>query len=123
MGNRTAACGCTRRRPRSPGTPFFLYVAPHAPHLPSTPAPWYANHPIGTLKPPRTPHYNYSGTDHHALIANQPILTDADAAGIASEFSKRLRSLVSVDDIVEAMCDYLESAGELNNTFIFYTSE
>jgi N-acetylglucosamine-6-sulfatase len=62
--------------------PFFAYVAPHAPHLPATPAPWYMDHPIGQLTAPITLNYNYSATDHHPLIANQPIMTDNDVASV-----------------------------------------
>lgn len=40
---------------------YALGAGPHAPHLPSTPAPWYADHPIGLNEAPRdTPYYNYS---------------------------------------------------------------
>jgi hypothetical protein len=35
--------------------PFFAWVGPHAPHLPSTPAPWYADHPIGLNQVRYTP--------------------------------------------------------------------
>ena len=54
---------------------------------------------------------------------NEAIINAKDAAGINSEYSKRLRSLVSVDDIVEAVCAFLDSKGELERTWIFYTSE
>ena len=47
--------------------PFFLYVGPHAPHLPATPAPWYMNEYSG-LKAPQTPNYNASASDHHYLL-------------------------------------------------------
>ena len=36
--------------------PFFAWVGPHAPHLPSTPAPWYADHPVGARTPPHEPY-------------------------------------------------------------------
>ena len=32
------------------------------------------------------PRYNYSATDHHKLIAVQPILSDQDAQGIDAEY-------------------------------------
>ena len=41
----------------SGGPPFFAYVAPHAPHLPSTPAPWYADAPFPPAAP-RTHSWN-----------------------------------------------------------------
>ena len=123
IGNKTLAWlkDVVGRGPTHP--PFFAFVAPHAPHLPSTPAPWYADHPIGKLTAPITPHYNYSGLDHHPLIANQPILNAADAAGINDEYASRMRSLLSVDDLVADVADYLRSVGELDNTYIFYSSD
>ena len=48
--------------------PFYAWIGPHAPHLPSTPAPWYADHPIGLLKPPRDdvdPRYSWLGLYFH----------------------------------------------------------
>ena len=33
--------------------------------------------------------YNYSGVDHHPLVAGQPILDAADAQAIDAEYSKR----------------------------------
>ena len=32
-------------------TPFFAYVAVHAPHVPATPAPWYNNSLPGNTAP------------------------------------------------------------------------
>ena len=81
--------------------PFFAYLGVKAPHGPATPADWYLDHPVGSIPAPRdTPYYNYSALDHHDLLANQPILDEKDAAGIDTEYSKRLRSLVAVDDII-----------------------
>lgn len=103
--------------------PFYAWIGPHAPHLPSTPAPWYENHPIGLLKAPRTVHYNYSALDHHPLVAQQPILDAADAASIDNEYSMRMRTLVSVDDIVVALHNLLVSYGEWDNTYFLFSSD
>lgn len=102
--------------------PFYAWIGPHAPHLPSTPAPWYEDHPIGLLKAPRTVHYNYSATDHHPLVAQQPILTDKDASSIDQEYSMRMRSLLSVDDLVVALHALLEEFNEWDNTYFFFSS-
>ena len=39
------------------------------------------------------------------------------------EHAKRLRSLISVDDIVVALKDYLEEIGEWDNTYLMFTSD
>jgi hypothetical protein len=103
--------------------PFFAWIGPHAPHLPSTPAPWYTDHPVGLHTAPRdTPYYNYSALDHHEILANQPIINDADARAIDAEYAKRLRSLLSVDDIVVALHELLTKHNEWHNTFLFVSS-
>lgn len=48
------------------GEPFFAYVAPHAPHVPSTPVAWYTDE-FNSRQAPRTPSFNYSATDHHYM--------------------------------------------------------
>ena len=48
--------------------PFFMYVAPPAPHRPATPAPQY-NTTFAGKPAPRTPSYGYMGDDKHWLIS------------------------------------------------------
>ena len=104
--------------------PFFAWIGPHAPHLPATPAPWYAQHPIGQLRAPRgDPWYNYSGADHHRLVAEQPVLSAADAQGIDAEYAKRMRSLLSVDDMVLALFETLQKYGEWDRTYVAFSSD
>jgi N-acetylglucosamine-6-sulfatase len=106
--------------------PFFAYLGPHAPHLPSTPAPWYANHPIYNTPVPKAVYYNYSGVGKHAFgnlsslaVQNRII----DAAGIADEHGRRLQTLLSVDDIVDALHGYLVSVNEWDTTYWLQTSD
>lgn len=114
------ACSCQALRVES------APAGPHAPHLPSTPAPWYAAHPIGLLQAPRSTwskSYNYSAKSHHPLVAGQPILDEDDAAGIDDEYARRMRSLLSVDDFVLGLYELLERAGEWDQTFVVFTSD
>jgi arylsulfatase A-like enzyme len=57
--------------------PFFLYLAPHAPHGMAIPAPWYANLSV-PQSAPRNPSWNHSAPDHHWLIEQQPPLTEKE---------------------------------------------
>ena len=103
--------------------PFWVGIGPHAPHLPSTPAPWYENLWPSGLHAKHTPTYNFSAPDHHWLVAMQPILNQVDAAGIDQEYTNRLRTLFSVDDIISDIAEYLMSIDEWDNTYFFYSSD
>ena len=104
------------------GEPFFAYVAPHAPHVPSTPAPWYMDEFKG-LQAPRTPSYNYSAMDHHYVIRSQQPITGHVANETDSLFQDRWRSLLSVDDITRAIVDTLQQHNALEDTYIVATSD
>ena len=102
--------------------PFFAYVAPHAPHIPATPAPWYRNEFVGG-KAPRTPNYNYSAPDHHYMIRTQPPITSDQEAGVDELFRNRLRTLLSVDDITISLVGLLKDYNQLDNTYFLWTSD
>ena len=104
------------------GKPFFAYIAPHAPHIPATPAPWYQTEFSG-LKAPRTPNYNYSALDHHYVIRSQDGLNATVEEEVDKLFEDRWRTLLSVDDITRALVPLLEEYRELNNTYVIHTSD
>jgi len=107
--------------------PFFMALAPKAPHVASTPAPWYLKGTfIDDLQAPRDPAYNASHEllkDHHWLIAQQPIITEEQGREIDNIFRDRWRSLLSVDDAVVGVINALTEEGVLDNTFMFFTSD
>ena len=107
--------------------PFVVVVAPKAPHVPSTPAPWYKEGTfIDALKAPRTPDYNASSeqlADFHELIANQPPITTEQEGVIDELFRNRWRCLLSVDDAIADMWSTLEELGVADNTYMFSTSD
>jgi len=109
--------------------PFFAYVGPHAPHLPSTPAPWYKDHPIGNTPLPKAVYYNYSGIGKHSfgrpfasLAEQEPSISESDQVSIQSEHGDRLRTLLSVDDVVEGLVNAMPAA-EWANTYFLYCSD
>jgi len=105
------------------GAPFFAYLAPHAPHFPAEPAPWYADAPLPSLVAPRVPSYNNTGIGKHWAITQNAPHGDFTAAGIDLHFRNRQRSLMSFDDYVRDVFATLEAAGVLDNTYVFATSD
>ncbi len=103
--------------------PFFVYLGPHAPHKPSIVAPWYKDHPIGNTPIVKGPYFNYLATGKHAFLPFEPQISPVDLEGIKYEHSLRLRTLLSVDDVVKGIREYLLEVGEWDRTYFIFTSD
>ena len=105
--------------------PFLAVVSWPTPHGPFTPAPW-AKDMYDGLQAPRHPNYNPSDghqEQKHWLIRQQgPIHTHFEHH-LDKTHQKRVESLQSVDEQVGMIVDLLERKGELDNTYIIYTSD
>src|SRR5215218_3016186 len=107
----------------SQGKPFFAYVAPIAPHEPSTPAP-RDQHTFDGLKAPRLPSFNeWDVSDKPSWIRKLPRLTADGITAINKRHEKRVESLQAVDDLVEGVVNELQNSMVLSNTYIFFTSD
>ena len=107
----------------SQGRPFFAYVAPIAPHEPSTPAPRDL-HTFDGSKAPRLPSFNERDvSDKPSWIRQLPRLKSDGITAINKRHEKRIESLQAVDDLVEGVVNELENAMVLGNTYIFFTSD
>ena len=106
----------------APPKPFFLYLAPHAPHGMALPAPWYASLPVNSTAP-RTPSWNHSGLEHHWLIRQQKPLQQEEAAKFDVHFQNRWRCLRAVDDLLAAMDQELHQLGLWESTYMFFTAD
>jgi arylsulfatase A-like enzyme len=105
------------------GQPFFAHVSVYAPHWPTTPAPRHAGL-FPDAQAPRTPNFNEADvSDKPAYIRDLPLLTDSDIARIDEDWRERLRSMQAVDEMIASIVETLESAGQLDNTYIFFTSD
>lgn len=106
------------------GQPFFAYIGTHAPHVPATVSDWYMHTPLPAYQAPRTPNWNLDSPTKHFPISGLDDMTSngLDAAS-DDHFQRRLRSLLSVDDIVEAVINTLTAAQALDDTYIFFTSD
>jgi arylsulfatase A-like enzyme len=105
------------------GTPFFLYLAVYAPHKPATPAQRHANLFPG-LKAPRTLSFNeVDVSDKPQKIRKLPRLSASDVDAIDSLYRRRVQSLQAVDEAVAAVVRTLEATGQIDNTYIVFTSD
>jgi N-acetylglucosamine-6-sulfatase len=103
--------------------PFFAYIAPYAPHGPSTPARRHASLFNGRLAR-RDPSFNEADVrEKPEYIRSQPRLTQAEITRIDKLFRKRLRSLQAVDEMIAELVDALGTTGVLNKTYLFFSSD
>jgi arylsulfatase A-like enzyme len=109
--------------------PFFLTFTPTVPHAdmgrngPTTPAPRHAGMFAGA-QAPRTPSFNEADvSDKPPAVRNMPLLTDAQIAALDFEYQTRIESLQALDEGIGRIIDTLAARGELENTYIVFTSD
>ena len=103
--------------------PYFLYLAPFAPHQPATPA---ARHQalFPDLIAPRGGSFNEGDvSDKPQYISERSLLVPPDFDTIDKLYRKRLRSLQAVDEMVQDLISTLTTLGQLDNTYIVFTSD
>ena len=103
----------------------MAYIGVKAPHVPSTPAPWYSSHfsEPGLAEHYKTPNFNVHGANHHWVVAQQPPLSTTQEAEIDGLFRNRWRTLLSHDDLIAAVVGLVEELQMLDRTFFFSTSD
>ena len=102
--------------------PFLIWIGVHAPHYPADPAAWYTDlYPNETA--PRTPNFNVHTADHHDFVSTNPELDENAIGWIDQLWKDRLRSLMSVDDLMYDLIQLLNETGIINNTYIIFSSD
>ncbi|MGN9845391.1 sulfatase family protein [Nonomuraea sp. H19] len=103
--------------------PFFLYLAPVAPHNPANPALRHAN-AFPTAMAPRTPSFNQADVTQEPLwLRSRPMLGQPELEQVDERYRARLRAMLGVDDLVGTVVETLRETGRLDNTYIFFTSD
>lgn len=103
--------------------PFFAFVSPYAPHKPNNPAPRHIGM-FSDLELPRPPSFNESDLrDKLETFLWKPELKKKDIEKYEIQYRRRIESLQAVDEMVAGIVSTLESLGELDNTYIFFTSD
>ena len=98
--------------------PWFLYLAPFAPHDPRVPEPKYATASFPALERAGAGRPVLDGKPRYLRERRQ--VTPAQAAEVRTG---QLRTLLSVDDQVDRLLRRLEQTGELESTLIFFLSD
>lgn len=107
----------------SPDRPFFIFIAPYVPHGPATPPSRYA-HDFPGLKAPRTASFDETDvSDKPAWIQAKPLLDDGQLAKLDKLYRKRRQSFQAVEDLVQNLVETLRAVGELDRTYVFFTSD
>lgn len=102
--------------------PFFLYLAPHVPHQPATPAVRYQSL-FADATAPRTPSFNEADASDKPAWVNQARLSEAVASAVDPLYRRRLQATASLQDVFFRMIRALVEAKQLDNTYIFFTSD
>lgn len=111
------------RDPLRVDAPFFMFFAPYQPHEPATPAVRHANLFEG-LQAPRTESFNEEDVlDKPDDIKYDPQLTWEQIADLDDLYRKRVQSMQAVDEMIVRLFGVLEETGQLDNTYIIFTSD
>jgi arylsulfatase A-like enzyme len=99
--------------------PWFAYLAPFAPHDPRVPEHRYA---AATFPPPAAPVAvgERDAGDKPGYLRDRVAPT---AAAVAAVRTGQLRTLLSVDDLVDRVLRHLQQTGELDTTLVFFLSD
>src|SRR5215207_11613111 len=106
-----------------PHRPFFMWLGTKAPHQPAEPAPRYedALPNVSLSRPPSFDEEDVS--DKPDWISDNPPLGPEQIADAEDLYRKRLQSMLAVDDMIGQLVNALEESGEMDNTYIFFTSD
>lgn len=125
--------------------PFFLVVAPNAPHsnvdaslaninFTDSPRNWTLRmsdpipaerhaHLFEDVVVPRTDNFNPDAQVVPSWIRHQPKLTQQNVDANDGFYRNRLRALQAVDELIDNVFQKLEDAGVLDNTYVVYTTD
>ena len=105
--------------------PFFLMVNSVAPHEPPEVATRYSDR-FTTTPLPQPDNFNEADISDKPqwVRSNYPTtLSPTKISNLQNAYRQRLRSMLSVEDMLKQIVTTLEQTGELGNTYIFFTSD
>ena len=103
--------------------PFFVVVGTKAPHAPPEVATRYQDSFVATPLP-RPPNFDEAEvSDKPQWVRQLPRLTQSQKDRMQSEYRARLRSILSVEDLLRRVVATLRETGELGHTYVVFTSD
>jgi arylsulfatase A-like enzyme len=104
-------------------SPFFMQFTPWAPHGPVDPAPRHEDL-FTDEELPMPPSFGEADvSDKPAWVQEEPRIDEAEVAELTEWHQDRLRTLAAVDEGVRDVVNALQETGQLENTYIFFTSD
>ena len=111
------------RRSAVNSDPFFVTIGTVAPHSPPPVADRYKGF-FGNTALPRPPNFDEMDVaDKPRYIQSYDRLTSTKITSLQSQYRQRLRSMLSVEDLLRQITTTLRDTDELENTYIFFTSD
>jgi N-acetylglucosamine-6-sulfatase len=105
------------------GAPFFMYLAPNAPHAPAYYAPRHANMFADTPLPKPSSFNEADVSDKPQWVQNKPRLSSTEVSNLTQFYRKRLRALQSLDEMVRRLVNALSATAALSNSYVVLTSD
>jgi N-acetylglucosamine-6-sulfatase len=103
--------------------PFFVVVGTKAPHAPPEVAARHQNRFVDTPLPD-TPNFDEPDvSDKPEWVRSYSRLSQTEIDDMRNLYRERLRSMLPVEDLLEQTIGTLQEMGELDNTYIFFTSD
>lgn len=127
--SKEAVVALDRHFTRSVEQPFFLYLAPLAPHTPLSKDvtkmvhPKYASYADNLNLPTGNPDFNEADVSDKPDMIQRPPLTRSEQDYLNLLYRCRVGAMKSVDEMLEAVIAKIEAAGKLDNTWIIVTSD
>lgn len=115
-----------RNRDSGIDEPFFLYIAPLAPHKPAGKTRMVQEdyQELGKkIRLPNTPDFNEADVSDKPVHLQAPKLTVEEVKSMNEEFRLRVLATKSVDDMVGRIRDVLRETEFDQNTYLFFTSD
>lgn len=112
------------------GQPWFLMVAPTAPHQtfnttgdwPPVPAARHANL-FQNVTAPRTPNFNPLVNNKPSWVGQLPYMNSSTIERVDEIARARAQTLQSVNEMVDHLLDLLEEKGQLDNTVVVFSAD